>query len=90
MNAFALVEAYVALRERGDQTEAARVRPYALLLGAFKIADTEKQPHAEWTRAFAAYWNARTKETLIEQTHIAGLYLLSQSGKPYQPLHRRK
>lgn len=97
MNAFALIEAYVALRERGDKTEAARVKPYAfatldnlaaeinqfgvpssgytmvpyaLLLGLYKIAAAEKQPQPAWAKAFAAYWNARTKESLLEQTHI--------------------
>ncbi len=117
MNAFALVEAYVALRERGDKSEAARVKPYtivtldnlawelnqlgvpssgytmvpyALLLGIYKIAAAEKQAQPEWQKAFTAYWNARTKETPGEQTHIAGLYLLANSGKPYQPLRRRK
>lgn len=117
MNAFALVEAYVALRERGNRDDAARVKPYvratldnlaweinhlgvpssgytmvpyALLLGLYKIAAAEKQPQPEWAKAFTAYWNARTQETLREQAHIAGLYLLAQSGQRYVPLHRRK
>jgi hypothetical protein len=63
---------------------------YALLLGLYKIVAAENQSRPDWTKAFIAYWNARTKEIILEQTHIAGLYLLYQSGQPYQPLHRRK
>jgi hypothetical protein len=117
MNAFALVEVYAALRDRGDRADAARVRPYAqatldnlaweitqlgvpssgytmapyaLLLGMHKIAAVDGRSQPAWERAFAAYWNARTKETRPEQTHIAGLYLLYKSGKLYTPLRKRK
>jgi len=112
INAWAAVEAYVALRDRGDADDAASLRPYtlamldniawevnhlgvpsvgrtqipyALLLGLWKIAAYEGEPHPEWESAAWAIWNAGTFK-VQNNSYDVGLYLLYLSGTPYTPL----
>lgn len=114
MNAWALVEAYVALRDRGAAAEAAAVRPYAVamldnlawevnnlgmgpglglsqspyafLLGLWKIATHENEPHPEWEKAAWALWNTGVVNSFGDNAVNAGLYLLYKSGTPYTQL----
>ena len=122
MNAWAFVEAYVALRDRGNAAAAA-VKPYAslslnnlaheintygtlvptttsewqqsqvlyaLLLGLYKIAAYENEPHPDWETAAAALWNAGTGQNFPDMpTVTTGLYLLYKSEVPWVPLSQR-
>lgn len=120
MNAWAVTEAYVALRDRGDSAEAAELRPYAVamldnlawelnnlgpaatlnvsmhsipypfLIGSWKLAAYENEPHPEWEQAAWVLWNTGYPYTLQNgATANVGLYLLYRSGTPYVPPAQR-
>jgi hypothetical protein len=120
MNAWAMTEAYVALRDRGDAAEAAELRPYAVamldnlawelnnlgpaatlnvsmhsipypfLIGSWKLAAYENDPHPEWEQAAWTMWNTGYPSTSQNGTTAnVGLYLLYLSGTPYVPLAQR-
>jgi hypothetical protein len=120
INTWAMTEAYVALRDRGDTAEAAELRryavamldnlawelnnlgpaaalnvsmhsiPYAFLIGLWKVAAYENEPHPDWEQAAWVMWNTGYPATSQNGTAgNAGLYLLYLSGTPYIPLAQR-
>jgi hypothetical protein len=119
MNAWALTEAYVAFRDRGDLVRAQELKPYAiamlnnlsweinnlgviddqlgvrdltyaLLLGIWKIAQYENEPHPDWESASWALWNAGYFDTYSTHSVCVGLYLCVLTQTPYQPLFDRE
>ncbi len=74
-----------------DIGEGALPVPYALLVGLWKVAAYEDEPHADWDGALATLWNGGYFARFDggRSTASCGLHLLYASGATYSPLARR-
>jgi hypothetical protein len=63
---------------------------YALLIGIWKVAQFENEPHLNWEQAAWAMWNSGYFNAYSTHSVCVGLYLLVRTETPYIPLHLRE
>lgn len=72
-----------------DHGPGVRDVPFSLLLGIWKLAQYEQEPHPLWEQAVWALWNSGKFEVIGELGLNLPLYLLILDRVPYIPLHLR-